>query len=695
MRPGTNALQELGGARGQAKCRARGGLRIWTVLACALLSIGGAVTRGEPHAKLGLLPTGAVRWTEGFLAQWFELCRTQSVPALDRILSGTNYSHFWRNFEIAAGRAQGPNRGAPFNDGECYKWLEAAVALLAVQPDAALARRVEVCIETIQSAQEPSGYLHTRIQIRARQGQTNAVPFADRFQFELYNLGHLMSAAALHVRVTGQTSLLAVAERAAACLEGILTNPAPEAVRRPVCPSHFMGLMDLYRATGRQRWLELARRCFELRRGVQDGGDDNQDRLPFDAHEEALGHAVRANYLYAGAADLYLDTGDASLLSPLLRVWSNVVEKKLYLTGGCGALYDGASPDGARDQDRITRVHQAYGRNYQLPQLTAHCETCANIGWALWNWRILRATGDVRFADALEQALYNSVLSGMSRDGTNFFYTNPLRVTEPLPFELRWPRTRVPFLGSFCCPPNLVRILARSPEWVAAVSGRTVWVILYGGSLVRAVIGSGEEFILRQQTEYPWSGRVRLVVEKAPERPVALRLRIPGWADRAHVRVNFGAARAVDRFGTWWEIERIWHAGDIVDLDLAMEPVWVEAHPWVEETFHQVAARRGPLVYCLESADLPAGVSPLDVAVMPERDLRARWDGRLLGGVVVLEGMAWMRPRGDWSGRLYRRWEAREWKPLPLRLVPYPLWGNRGPGEMSVWLRALSAAPPE
>jgi DUF1680 family protein len=674
--------------------RCEGGTRLLGLLGLGLVLMARAAEPSfRPHAAMRPLPLGSVGWTDGFWAQRFELCRTQTVPALDRILSSTNYSHFWRNFEIAAGVAEGPHRGAPFNDGECYKWLEAAVALLAVRPDAALAQRVEEAIENIRAAQAPSGYLHTRIQIRARQGQAQAVPFADRFQFELYNLGHLMTAAAVHYQVTGWTSLLWVAQRAAACLEGVLTNPPPEAVRRPVCPSHFMGLLDLYRATGEERWLALARNCFEVRRTVEDGGDDNQDRLPFDQHAEALGHAVRANYLYAGAADLYLETGERALLTPLLRVWSNIVEKKLYLTGGCGALYDGASPDGARDQDRISRVHQAYGRNYQLPQLTAHCETCANIGWALWNWRMLLATGDIRFADALEQVLYNSILSGLSLDGTNFFYTNPLRVTEPLPLELRWPRTRVPFLGSFCCPPNLARVIAVSPAWAVAVSDRTVWLILYGSNVVRVREAELEELVLRQETEYPWSGRIRLVVEQAPSNALTLRLRIPAWAAEAQVRVNLGPPETVPRTGAWMDLQRTWQKGDTVDLDLAMPAVWIEAHPWVEETFHQVAAQRGPLVYCLESVDLPAGVSPLDVAVAPALDLRARWDGRLLGGVVVLEGTAWARPREDWSARLYRPWEAREWKPVPLRLVPYHVWGNRGPIEMSVWLRAMPWPP--
>ena len=195
---------------------------------------------------------------------------------------------------------------------------------------------------------------------------------------------------------------------------------------------------------------------------VKDGMDDNQDRLPLAQQTEAEGHAVRANYLFAGAADLFLETGDTNLWMPLAEIWTNVVTKKMYITGGCGALYDGASPDGAKDQKHITRVHQAYGRNFQLPNMTAYNETCANIGNVLWNWRMFLATGGAKYMDVVELALYNSVFPDGALDGTNFFYTNPLRVTDPMPVELRWSRTRVPFVSSFCCPPNLVRTIAES-----------------------------------------------------------------------------------------------------------------------------------------------------------------------------------------------------------------------------------------
>lgn len=417
----------------------------------------------SPHAQVRTVGLDEVRWTDGFWAQRFDFCRTNMLPNMGRLMEGTNYTQFFRNFEIAAGLAEGRSRGASFNDGEFYKLIEAASAVYAATHDEFYDRHLDRAIAVIAKAQRADGYIHTPVLIANRNGDTNAAPFRDRNNFEVYNMGHLLTAACVHHRATGKTNLLAVALKAADFLDRAFANPSPELARNSVCPSHYMGLIELYRETGDARYLELAKRFFAMRDLVArsgDGGDDNQDRVPFTEQTEALGHAVRANYLFAGAADLFAETGDAATWAMLERVWTNVVQEKLYITGGCGALHDGASPDGSKDQKHITRTHQAYGRDYQLPNTTAHNETCANIGNVLWNWRMFLDTGEARFMDVAELALYNSVLSGGSLDGTNFFYTNPLRVTDPMPVELRWSRTRVPFVSSFCCPPNLVRTLA-------------------------------------------------------------------------------------------------------------------------------------------------------------------------------------------------------------------------------------------
>ena len=642
--------------------------------------------RASPHAQVRSVGLDQVYWTHGFWADRFALCRQQMIPAMWQLMAGTNYSQFYQNFRIAAGLETGRHRGAPFNDGDFYKWLEGASAMLPPTHDPELDKTLEEIIAVIGQAQRADGYLQTATLIRERNGDTNAVPFQDPNDFEMYNLGHLMTAACVNYRATGRTNLLAIACKAADFLDRTFEQPTPELARNLVCPSHYMGLVELYRTTHNPRYLALAQRLFAMRDLVTGGSDDNQDRIPFADQSEAVGHAVRANYLYAGAADLCLETGTPSLWKPLALIWTNVVAKKMYITGGCGALWDGASPDGAKDQKTITRVHQAYGRNYQLPNTTAYCETCANIGNVLWNWRMFLATGQARFADVAELALYNSVLSSGGLDGTNYFYVNPLRQLNPLPTELRWPRTRVRFLSSFCCPPNLVRTLAESADYAYARSDEAVWVNLYGSSVLDTTIGNGRKVKLTQETEYPWNGRVRITVNECDGAPFALKLRIPGWAPNASIRINNRPGDSSPIPGTYFELRRAWQPGDFVDLDIPMSVEVVEANPLVEDDLNQVAVRRGPVVYCLESSDLPPGVGVIQIRVPANVQLAARYDRRLLGGVVVLDGTLLRQPADGWNGRLYRATADSPAQPVRTRLVPYSVWANRGPSEMSVWL---------
>lgn len=656
------------------------------LLLASLTTTAARAAAPRTFAEVQPLELRAARWTDGFWADRFAICRTQTVPAMWRLMSGTEHTHYLENFRVAAGLKEGRYRGASFNDGEVYKWLEAACVMFNASGDATLRAAIDETVETIARAQRPDGYLHTQVLVRARQGDAGAVPFQDRNNFELYNLGHLMTTACVHHQLTGDTRLLAVARRAADFLETTFQGASPEAARSSVCPSHYMGLVDLHRETGEPRYLALARTMFALRSQISNGGDDNQDRIPFEQQTSAMGHAVRANYLYAGAADLFMETGDRNLWSPLEPIWRNLTTRKMYITGGCGALYDGASPYGSRDQRNITRTHQAYGHDYELPNVTAHSETCANIGNVLWNWRMFLATGEARFVDVLELALHNSVLSGVSLEGTNFLYTNPLRVTEPLPVELRWPRTRVPHLGSFCCPPNIARTVAKSASFAYARSPGTLWVNLYGGSTVTTTLDGAGPVSLTQETDFPWDGRVRLSLHEAANAEFTLKLRIPEWAAGASLRVSARPAAVDIRPGHYATLTRRWQKGDVLELNLPMEPRLLEAHPLVEETVNQLALKRGPLVYCLESVDLPEGIRVGEVHLPPDIRLAAMKDAQLLGGVVALQGRADARRQGDWQGRLYRDWQDSPPAKVDIRLVPYYAWGNRRPGEMTVWL---------
>ncbi|HEX7470129.1 MAG TPA: glycoside hydrolase family 127 protein [Verrucomicrobiae bacterium] len=643
-------------------------------------------TSASPFAQVRPIGLDEVKWTRGFWADRFESCRSEMIPHMWSLMEGTNYTQFYQNFRIAAGLIPGKSRGASFNDGDFYKWMEGACVTLTMTNDPALRQTLDQIIEVIGKAQRADGYIHTPVLIKRRNGDTNALPFHEQNNFEMYNMGHLLTAACVHYRVTGQTNFLAIAQKTADFLCEAFRNPTLELAHNSVCPSHYMGMVELYRTTREPRYLELAKKFLSMRNLITDGGEDNQDRIHFDKQTDAMGHAARANYLYAGAADLFLETGDTNLWMPLEKIWTNVVEKKMYITGGCGALYDGASPDGAKDQKNIARVHQSYGRNYQLPNVTAHNETCANIGNALWNWRMFLATGEARFVDVVELALYNSVLSGGGLDGTNFFYTNPLRVVDPLPTPLRWSRTRVPFVSSFCCPPNLVRTVAEVADYAYSKSDGVIWVNLYGGSTLKTKLPEGQTVKLTQETEYPWNGRIRMTINECGSKEFALKLRIPGWVKSATVRINNGPADSSPTPRNYFEIRRSWKTGDVVDLDLPMPVRLMEANPLVEEDLNQVAVQRGPVVYCLESPDLPAGAKISDVMIPSDIQLAARYDRRLLDGVVMLEGKALVPPVASWSGQLYRELQMTDSKPVNLRLIPYFAWGNRGVSEMTVWM---------
>jgi uncharacterized protein len=654
----------------------------------AALTLVGAVAAGQsppvpPHAAVGPVGIADARWTTGFWADRFATCRDSTIPAMAAVMEGPEHGQFLHNFRVAAGPAEGKHRGPPWNDGDFYKWLEAAAAVYAVTKDPALDRRMDDAIAVIAKAQRADGYLHTPVLIANRNGDTTAKPFADRLNFEMYNFGHLFTAACVHHRATGKRTLLDVAVKAADFLSCAFEHPSPELARSAVCPSHYVGTVELYRTTGDKKYLRLAVELLNLRDTTTGGTDDNQDRIPFRKQTEAVGHAVRANYLYAGAADVYAETGDETLLDPLKKIWANVVTRKLYVTGACGALYDGASPDGAKDQRSIARVHQAYGRDYQLPNSTAHNETCAAVGNVLWNWRMLQVTGEAKYADVLELALYNAVLAGVSLDGKQFFYTNTLRQLDTMPVPLRWSRQREEWISCYCCPPNVARTIAEASTYAYGRSDRGVWVHLCGSSTLDTTLADGRRIKLRQETDYPWDGRVKIAVESAPAGELSLFLRVPGWADGSALLVN-GKSVAVAA-GRYAEVRRTWANGDLVELTLPMTPRLVEANPLVEEARNQVTVMRGPLVYCLESTDLPKGVGVQAVALPRDVKLTPRFDRGLLGGITVLDGKAEATADPLWGGELYREFKPAAPRVVDVKLIPYFAWGNRGKSEMTVW----------
>ena len=681
---------------------------VWFLLAAAAVGAAPAAlvdTSRSPHAKMYMTGLADVRWTEGLWAERFAVARDTMVPHLWTIFKDPYESHAWDNFLMAAGmgegRGTGRPHGPPFNDGDFLKWFEALVQVYAVTRDPALDRWMDEMIVVIGKAQREDGYLHTHKIVPQRRGQTGAVAreFEDREHFETYNMGHLITTAVIHHRVTGKTTMLDLARKAADYIERLCQTVPQDLARNAICPSHYMGVIELYRVTREPRYLELGRQLIEIRSLVppEVASDHNQDRIPFRESVEAVGHAVRANYLYAGVADVVAEAGDRTLFTPLERLSDNVAQRKLYVTGMTGALYDGASPDGAHHSQHafIKTVHQAYGRDFQLPNLTAYNETCATIGYAMWMWRMLTLTGDAQYADLFEQALYNGVLPGISLEGKDYFYVNPLRKDAAFDVPLRWSRTRTPNIkSSFCCPPNVVRVIAQAHNYVYSLSQDTLWVHLYGASTLDTTWAEGARIRLRQETGYPYAGAVRLVVDEAPAHEVTLKLRIPGWAraEKVSLQVNGSPVLTPPVPGRYAEVKRFWKAGDVVTLDLAFEPVLIEANPLVEETVNQVAVKHGPLVYCVEGNDLPPGVRLADVVLSLDpahRTFAPQREQIVNASVTTLTVPAWLRQRAPWQpGQLYREVGPVRFVPIDLKLVPYFAWGNRGEADMSVWLPA-------
>ncbi|SFS15018.1 hypothetical protein SAMN04487846_3026 [Microbacterium sp. cf046] len=657
-----------------------------------------ASTALRPHAPLQHLGAANASWVSGFWGDITARTREVTVPGMWDSLRDPAISSGLRNFRIAAGLEEGSHTGPPFMDGDLYKWLEAAIAELEVAPDPQLAETVEAVAALIASVQREDGYVHTPTLIAARRSES-AHALADRFHFETYNLGHLITAGVRHYEVTGSTTLLDVARGAARFLEDLATNKPVELARSAICPSHYMAVIDLYRSTSDEQYLRLAEAFVRVRDDFE-GGDDNQDRLPVRDQRVVAGHAVRANYLYAGLADLVAETGDEQLRGVLEDLWGDLVDTKLYVTGGCGALYDGASPDGDPWQEEISRIHQAYGRAYQLPNTTAHAESCANVGMILWSERMLALTGEARYADVIEQIAYNALLASISLDGTEYFYTNALRQVRDLPYPLRMPgdtglhpvpappasdaRLRQSYLSCFCCPPNIARTLARFHERAASVASDGLYIHQYGGSRIEAALPDGRSLAVRESSDYPWHGRIEFTVEDAAGGGIPLHLRVPGWSRGAALSVN-GAPVDVTGAGSYTRIEREWRAGDVVVLDLPMPVRMLRAHRLAEEATNQVAVQRGPVVYAVESTDLPDGIR-LEQAALHRGATLTPTEAEIGGHrIVSLEGEIAVLPDAA-PDALYDDLGDQALGAASVRLIPYFAWGNRGPSEMSVWM---------
>jgi DUF1680 family protein len=560
------------------------------------------------------------------------------------------------NFRIASGRKEGEFKGIFFNDSDVYKWLEAAAFSLGADPDPELDAAVDGIIDEVAAAQQPDGYLNTYYMFAREKDRYSNL----KDMHEIYCAGHLIQAAVAHYRATGKHTLLEVACKLSDHLYEVF-GPG----RRVGACGHEeaeMALVELYRTTGEPRYLTLAQ-CMMEARGKQPGIFGNtkyhQDHLPFVEQKEMVGHAVRHLYYMCGGADVALESKPEGYVEALEALWGNFTMRRMYVNGAAGARYEG----------------EAFGEDYELPNDRAYAETCAAIASVMWNWRMLHLTREARFADLMEKTLYNAVLPGISLDGTHYFYENPL--------ANRGEHRRQEWFGCACCPPNIARLLASLPGYFYSVSANTLWVHLYAEGRAEIALPSGDNVRLRVETNYPWEGTIRIHIKEAPSTPFTLHVRIPGWAGSGTV-TTAGETESVP--SGYHALDRIWSAGDTVEIVLPMEVQLLEAHPHLLSNRGRVAVQRGAILYCIEQID-HVYADVWDIEVTPQTEWKTEYLEELLGGVVVLLGEGQTRKITDWQGNLYRKQsEAVQPTAVQIAAVPYALWANRDAGAMQVWL---------
>ncbi len=596
------------------------------------------------------VPFTRVTLEDSFWKPRVETNRARTIPHNFKLCDETGRIS---NFAKAAKRMEGKFEGIYFNDSDVYKVLEGAAYAVASSSDEGIYKKMEEVIDLIAAAQQSDGYLNTYYTLVEPDKRWTDLPV----KHELYCAGHLIEAAVAHWNATGSRKFLDVAIRLADHIDSIF-GPG----KRYGFPGHEeleIALLKLFEVTGEARYKDLAGFFLAARgQGRKPEEEYCQAHAPLVEHTDIVGHAVRAMYLYTAAADWTALTGQRVYLPALERVWRSVTERRMYLTGGIGSK----------------RENEGFSADYDLPNDGAYCETCASIGMALWNHRMLLLHGESRFADVLERVLYNGVLSGVSLDGEKFFYENPL--------ASRGKHHRKPWYDCACCPPNVARFLPTVAGYLYGESDRALWVNLYAAGAVEARVASGT-VRLRQDTGFPWSGDIQITFLETPGAGFSLNLRVPTWAAEARLWINGKPQRFPSLVeNRYIKVERVWQAGDRVALRLPMEVERVEADPRVRENAGKVALMRGPLVYCLEGVDHKGRARNL---FLP-RDavLTTRFEPNLMGGMQILSGRAWGREAGHDGSQLYQPAAGSE--SAYLRSLPYCFWDNREPGEMVVWI---------
>lgn len=620
----------------------------------------------QPDALIQEVPFTQVHIEDQFWSPRIETNRTVSIPSAFKECEKNGR---FDNFALAAGMIQGEHQGDfSFDDTDPYKVIEGASYSLAVKYDPKLDHYLDSVITIIAAAQEPDGYLTTCVTNKCTRlsGWWGSSRWEKINSHELYNSGHLYEAAVAHYRATGKRTLLDVAIKNADLVCQVF---GPNEGQKHVPSGHpiiEMALAKLYKVTGDEKYLNMAKYFVEETGRGTDGHRLNaysQDHKPILQQDEIVGHAVRAGYLYSGVADVAALTHDTAYFHALTRLWENLVSKKLFITGGMGSRPQG----------------EGFGPNYELNNHTNYCETCASIANVYWNYRMFLATGEAKYMDVLERALYNGVISGVSLSGDKFFYDNPL--------ESMGEHERQRWFGCACCPGNVTRFMASVSNYVYATQGNDIYVNLYiqGKSEMKT---ADNQVQLVQTTGYPWEGKVSIQVKPEKESEFAVRLRIPGWlqsapvasdlyayttpAEKYTLKVNGSTVKPAEGDG-YATIVRTWKPDDVIELELPMEVRRIKANDQVEDDRGMLAMERGPIVYCLEGIDQPDSVV-FNKFIPADAKIGATFDANLLKGVMVLSGTA---KEVAQDGSI---------KDVPFKAVPYSTWNNRGAGQMEVWV---------
>lgn len=610
--------------------------------------------RNSPLARLRALPLGAVKFRPGFWRRYQQLNHTTSLAHGYRMLERNGNFH---DLRLAAGLAEGDYRGFVFMDSDVHKWLEALAWAQTHGRDANLQHMADEVIGWILAAQQPDGYINSYYTVAEPQKRWQDLAHGH----ELYCAGHLFQAAVAFARVTGDNRLLNASRRFA---DLIANTFAPGKTETPGGhPEIEMALVELYRQTGERQYLEQAKFFLDVRGRKQltgwYGPANLQDHVPVREATTVEGHTVRQLYLTAGMTDLYLETGEGALWEAMMRQWQDMTTGKMYLTGGLGSRFDG----------------EAFGEPYELPDDRAYCETCTAIASVMWNWRLLLASGEARYADLLEQTLFNGMLAGPGLDGTSWFYMNPLLVRQP-------GYTRPDWHSCACCPPNVMRLFASLEHYFITADETGIQLHQYTPLEV-----NHQGIALQVATDYPWQGIVTVTIQQPGE--FSLSLRQPGWCPAAHLSIN-GSPAAIAAEDGYFRLNRAWQAGDAVTLDLSMPPTFVAPHPRLDAQRGSLAIQRGPLVYCLEEHDQPVpGERFLDLRLDESIPLAARWADDLPGGLMAIEAQGELVEYPLWGAQLYAppaRASLALHQPVRLTAIPYYAWGNRGAARMRVWI---------